>query len=142
MNFLSYYFLPQRLVQIKDLRIHWRLDGMSYTHYLSDDLQGTTMPHPNLKSWFNSWDALSRLTGLRRLHINFEYGYDNWGANEEDMWEKRGPLLLAPAKEITAPRDFVIFLPNQKCATDVDVGNPNCVLKVRDDDIQTTSPLW
>jgi hypothetical protein len=141
-DYLSYYFLPQRLVQIQDLRIHWQMDSMSYTYYSSDDALLTTLPHPNLEPWLKSWEALSRLTGLRRLHINFEYAYNHWSAGHEDMWKKRGTELLAPAKEITAPRDFVIFLPNQNCATDLDVGNPNCVLKVRNDDMHTAFPLW
>jgi hypothetical protein len=126
-DYLSYYFLPQRLSQIRDLRIHWQIDSMSY-HPM------TNLPSLELEAWLKSWDALSKLTGLRRLHINFGSTYLTPSTVHEDVWREKGAEFLAPAKAITAPREFVVFLPNRKWTTDLDVGNPICVLKIRDDD--------
>jgi hypothetical protein len=123
-DYLSYYFLPQRLVQIRDLRLHWQIDSMSY--YSIEDL-----PEPRLEPWLKSWEALSKLKGLRRLHINLEYAYTQWTPLHEETWKQSGAQFLAPAKEITAPRDFVIFLPHLQCTTNMDLGNANCVLKTR-----------
>jgi hypothetical protein len=97
---------------------------MSY--YSIEDL-----PEPRLEPWLRSWEALSRMKGLRRLHINLEYAYTVWTPLHEETWKVSGARFLAPAKEITAPRDFVIFLPNRQCATDLDFGNAKCVLKIR-----------
>ena len=53
------------------------------------------------------------------------------------MWKEREPELLAVVKNITAPRDFVVVLPDRRCTTDVDVGASRCVLKLPEEQ-QTT----
>jgi hypothetical protein len=87
-----------------------------------------------VESWTRSWNALSKLTGLRRLHINLEHPHIHWTDDINQGWKERGAKLLEQAKKITAPRDFVIYLPNQQCATDLDVGESHCVLKIREND--------
>lgn len=86
----------------------------------------------HLEPWLRSWDALSRLSGLRRLHIHLDYNQVFWNGEIDTAWNEKGAALLGRVKDITAPRDFVIFLPHARCATDLDVGNPRCVLKIRD----------
>jgi hypothetical protein len=126
-DYLSYYFLPQRLNQIRELRIHWVLSGIPF--WSRDNLS----PMP-VESWARSWNALSRMTGLRRLHINLEHPHFHWTDDINEGWTERGPKLLEQAKTITAPRDFVIFLPNRRCTTNLDVGDSHCVLRFREDD--------
>lgn len=134
MNYLSYFFLPQRLAQIRDLRIHWQIDCIS--HYVMSEL-----PTPHLEPWFRSWDALSRLTGLRRLHIDLEYRFTLWSDYYEQMWKERGNELLGTVRAITAPRDFVITLPNSRCTTNLDVGASKCVLKLPEGEPTAYPPL-
>jgi hypothetical protein len=126
-DYLSYYFLPQRLVQIRDLRIHWVMNGIPF--WVTDNMSSVPV-----ESWTRSWNALSKLTGLRRLYINLEHPHIFWTDEINEGWTEKGAKLLEEAKKITAPRDFVIFLPNNQCATDLDFGDSHCILKVRDDD--------
>jgi hypothetical protein len=121
-NYLSYYLLPQRLAQIRVLHMHWELDSQPY--YLMSD-----MSDPMQDPWFKSWDALSKLTGLRRLHINMVFRY-NSRSDYEQLWKARGTMLLEPIKRITAPREFVIVLPDPRCSVELDVGESKCVIKV------------
>jgi hypothetical protein len=83
------------------------------------------------EGWFRSWEALSRLTGLRRLHINLEYIRRSWDPATETMWNETGAEILSKVKDITAPRDFVIYLPDRRCTTDIETGNPRCTLQLR-----------
>lgn len=127
MKYLSYYFLPQRLVQIRDLRIHWQLDNLPIP------LNRRLFP-ADLDDWFRSWDAIRKMTGLKRLHVNMEYAFHGWEDFAEARWEESGKEMLTAVKEITAPGDFVVYLPDSKCSTDVDPGNSRCVFKVPEED--------
>ncbi|KAF1918433.1 hypothetical protein BDU57DRAFT_198807 [Ampelomyces quisqualis] len=124
-HFLSYYFLPQRLAQIRDLHIHWQLDGLAY------------LPMYNLEPrraeyWFSPWSSLIRLTGLRRLRIYLDYSQVFWyGVVDHEFWNKTAVQLLRGAKEITAPSTFVVSIPSSQCALGVDVGNSQCIFEVR-----------
>jgi hypothetical protein len=129
-DYLSYYFLPQRLVQISDLHIQWELDKMTYLteyaeYYTERTSEGFT------EGWFRSWEALSKLTGLRRLHINLEYTRRSWDPDTEKLWNETGAEILSKVKDIKAPRDFVIYLPDRRCTMDIETGNPRCTLKLR-----------
>jgi hypothetical protein len=134
-DYLCYYFLPQRLAQIRDLRIHWQMDSIPYLMQLDIERESY-----GTKAWFQSWDSLRRMTGLRRLHINLEYGRSLWDFVVEKKWNESAEELLSMVKEITAPRDFVIVLPNGQCTTDIDVGNSNCILKICQPETDDTFP--
>lgn len=126
MDYLSYYILPQRLTLIRDLRIHWELDSIPY--YLMTDFE---IPDgPILSPWLASWAALQRFRGLRRLHINLVFRYSHWSDYYEVLWKDKGDKLLEVVKNITAPRDFVVTLPDRRCSLDVDIGQSNCVLRL------------
>ncbi|CAO2651865.1 Nn.00g001480.m01.CDS01 [Neocucurbitaria sp. VM-36] len=123
LNYLSYYFLPQRLTQIRNLNIYWELDSFQY--FLMTQLFDPVLDH-----WFESWNALSKMTGLRHLQITLDFRYGNWSDTYETLWKERGEELLEPIKRITAPRDFVITLPDHRCSTDIDVGDSKCILRL------------
>jgi hypothetical protein len=80
-------------------------------------------------AWYQSWSALQKMTGLRRLHINLAHRQTIWDGDIE-IWNRAGTEILSMVKDITAPRDFVIVLPDHRCMMDVDVGNPHCILKI------------
>lgn len=84
----------------------------------------------NMYQWLKSWDALSKLTGLQRLHINLVFRFSHWTDYYEEMWKERGEDLLAPIKTITAPKTFVVTLPDHRCSMDIDIGESKCVLKL------------
>ncbi|EFQ94135.1 hypothetical protein CFE70_004912 [Pyrenophora teres f. teres 0-1] len=126
-GYLSYFFLPQRMAQVTNLSIHWDLDHQQY-------FQVDLMRERHRCEWFRSWEALSRLTGLRRLHIKLYFCLDLWEHCYGTFWTQNSRELLEPIKKITAPRDFVITLPNWKCSTKIDVGNSRCVFKLPERD--------
>jgi hypothetical protein len=79
------------------------------------------------------------MTGLRRLHVNLEFGFNGWGGlmgwgDDEGEWEEKATEMLAVVKEITVPSEFVVYLPDGKCSTDLDPGNSKCIFKVLEDD--------
>ncbi|KAF1849455.1 uncharacterized protein K460DRAFT_276323 [Cucurbitaria berberidis CBS 394.84] len=121
LEYLPYYFLPQRLTQIRSVHFFWKMDSHHYylmTHGLD----------PQMDEWLKSWDALSKLTGLQHLHITLSYTY--WSEACKVLWEEHGARLLEPIKMITAPRDFVITLPGRSCSTDMDVGESKCIFRL------------
>ena len=95
----------------------------------------TAMPEPILDSWLKTWESLSKLTGIRRLHITLAFRWHNF--DYEELWKQKGISLLEPVKKITAPRDFVVVLPNRRCSTCVDAGESNCVFKLPDRNDET-----
>lgn len=111
------------MVQVTNLNLHWDLDRYQYSPV-------ALMPDHYRREWFRSWEALSRLTGLRWLHIRLYFCLDLWQQCYGDFWKQNHRELLEPIKEITAPRDFAITLPNWRCSTDVDVGSSRCVFKL------------
>jgi hypothetical protein len=82
------------------------------------------------REWFRSWDGLSKMTGLQRLHIKFYFCLDLWQGCYSEFWERNHKELLQPIKKVTAPRDFLIVLPNWQCSTDIDIGESKCVFKL------------
>jgi hypothetical protein len=106
--------------------MHWDLDSFVYI----DENFYYQNPDKPMEGWFRSWEALRKLTGLRRLHINLEYQRRTWDGATHKTWNENGVETLCKVKDITAPRDFVIFLPDRRCTTDIDVGNPRCILKL------------
>jgi hypothetical protein len=129
LEYLSYYFLPQRLVQIKDLRICWEIDYLPY-YFMQE------FPERFRDPWHNLWKVLSGLTGLRRLHVDlvFRYTHPN---DFEEFWKDKGTNLLESVKAITWPQEFVVTLPDVRCPTDVDVGDSKCVFKMKSEDAVT-----
>lgn len=126
-DYLSYFMLPQRITQIRELHLYWELDSFHY---------GLMSPSndPDLEPWLNSWTALSRLTGLRCLHITLVFRNTHWFDYYDGLWKERGTELLGRIPDITAPKEFVITLPDRRCTTDVDVGASSCVLQLPGDD--------
>lgn len=121
---LSYFMLPQRLTQIRDLYFHWELDSVQYIS-LS---YGT---NADLSPWFNSWEALSKMTGLRRLHIVLSYRTEYANNEYRELWRVKGTELLKPIQSVTSPRDFVITLPDRRFSTSsIEVGTSRCVLRL------------
>jgi hypothetical protein len=90
--------------------------------------------------WSKTWKALSRLTGLRRLHIDLVFRYTHPDEFEE-YWKDKGTKLLEPVKLITWPRDFVVTLPDARCTTNVDVGKSRCVFEVKREEAVITETI-
>lgn len=90
----------------------------------------TQTPDPVMEQWFKSWDALSKLTGLRRLRISLVFRYTHWGDYYEELWKDKWVDMLAAVKTITAPREFVVTLPDRKCSREVDVGESKCIFEL------------
>ena len=87
-----------------------------------------------MEQWDESWNALSKLTGLRHLRVSLIFRYGQWSDYYEQLWKEREKELLDPIKRITAPRDFVLTLPDRRCSTVMDVGDSRCVLRLPDGD--------
>lgn len=122
-DYLSYVILPQRIAQIRDLYIYWQIDSFHY------DLMNPSF-NANIDSWHKSWTALSKITGLRRLHISLVYRKNHWLDYYNEMWKARGIELLSSIPNITAPRDFVITLPDRRCSTNTELLSPICILQL------------
>lgn len=99
-------------------------------------------PHLNLfgkkpvisRLWYDSCDALARMRGLHELVIRLNFGFlrDHGRGALLRQWVDIQEELFAPVKAVTAPRSFVIVLPDQNCSTELDVGATNCVFQVPD----------
>jgi len=83
-----------------------------------------------MEPWVESWICLSRLTGLRSLHVVLQYQYNSIGDFFTLMWKDRELELMAPFRTITAPREFVVTLPDRRCTMDMDVTPSRCVLEL------------
>ncbi|KAF1359794.1 hypothetical protein EJ07DRAFT_165892 [Lizonia empirigonia] len=125
MDYLSYYFLPHRLTQIRDLRIDWEVDNFYY-----DAMLGLTPHVTKFEAWEKSWAALCALTGLRKLRIILYFRWRDVRDYYEGYWKQHEVELLHPVKSITAPTDFVVVLPDRRCSTTVDVGDSKCILQI------------
>jgi hypothetical protein len=68
-----------------------------------------------------------------------KYRYSGFGDYFDIVWKEREAELIAPIKTITAPRDFVVTLPDRRCATDLDVGASNCVFELPANETSVTS---
>ncbi|KAI4704478.1 hypothetical protein J4E81_001544 [Alternaria sp. BMP 2799] len=131
-GYLCYFFQPQRIVQISNLNIEWDLDRNQY-------FQVNLMPAHHRVEWYRLWDGLSKMTGLKKLHIKLYFCLDLWQGCYGEFWEQNSKEILQPVKRITAPRDFVITLPNWRCSTDIDIGESNCVFQLPERDDQESS---
>ncbi|RMZ70413.1 hypothetical protein GMOD_00000502 [Pyrenophora seminiperda CCB06] len=126
-RYLSHFFLPQRMEQVTNISIHWALDRRQHLH--------ASLASDRYRSeWFRLWEALRKLTGLRRLRIKVFFDPRLWQQCHSDFWNQNSKQLLEPIKEITAPRDFVLTLPHWSCSTDVDVGSSRCVFELPERD--------
>ncbi|KAJ4993210.1 hypothetical protein SVAN01_01185 [Stagonosporopsis vannaccii] len=123
-DYMSYYFLPHRITQIQQLRIDWELDSFSYNH-----LSSTTSGGNSFEAWKKSWDALRSMTGIRQLRIVLYFRWREVYDCYEQYWRKYESELLNPVKSITAPKNFVLVLPDRRCSTNADLGSSSCVLQ-------------
>lgn len=123
-DYMSYYFLPHRLKQIRQLRIDWELDSFSYNQHIRSTSDGHSFD-----AWKRSWGALHSMTGILQLHIILYYRWREVYDCYEEYWEKHELELLNPVKSITGPTDFVLVLPDRRCSTNVDLGSSRCILK-------------
>ncbi|KAJ4376161.1 hypothetical protein N0V83_001442 [Neocucurbitaria cava] len=126
-DYLSYYLLPQRLTQIRDLYFYWELDNYLYGS-LASVLEG------GFNQWFQSWDVLSKMAGLRHLNIRLSFRLSRHIDFYDALWKGKGQEILEPVKRVTAPREFVITLPDIRCSTDIDVGESKCIFRLPKDD--------
>ncbi|KAH3913743.1 hypothetical protein HBI56_079680 [Parastagonospora nodorum] len=115
---LSYYFLPQRLQLVRDLRIHWSFC-------------------PDSESWLEDWKAISKMKGLQRLHVTVT---NPWlgrpGHSTDDTWRDKLTEIMAAVRNITAPGDFVLYVPDIKWlewSADVDLGDSKCVFRMAEE---------
>ena len=122
---MSYFFLPQRLQQIRALDIDWELDSCYYLLLLQVATGGGSF-----KAWEKSWSALGAMTGLRQLRVILYFRHREVFDCYEEYWKKWELHLLDPVKSITAPKDFTLTLPDRRCSTDVDLGSSKCVLQL------------
>lgn len=114
--YLPTLLLPQRIRQIRSLRIFWDMFPMVCLDYSSSQ-----------NVWLKSWDALRQMTGLSNLHIDIGV----WSfLGFQEQWLEREVELFEPVKTITTPKTFVIILPNRVCSTGLDVGNSRCVFRL------------
>lgn len=81
-----------------------------------------------MESWVKSWECLSRLKGLRKLHVVLVYHYTGLGDFFDLMWTEREEELVASFRTITAPHEFVVRLPDRRCKKDMDTKPSKCVL--------------
>ncbi|KAF2628370.1 hypothetical protein BU25DRAFT_420853 [Macroventuria anomochaeta] len=123
LDYMSYYFLPHRLTQIRALRIDWEVD--SFYH----DRHRTTSGLLHLEAWKQSWGALRAMTGLRQLRVVLYFRWRDVLDCYEDYWKKHELELLDPVKTITAPANFVLVLPDRRCSTNIDMGSSKCILQ-------------
>ncbi|EUC34702.1 hypothetical protein COCCADRAFT_92834 [Bipolaris zeicola 26-R-13] len=123
MGYLPYFIQPQRMNQITNLRIDWDLDRHGF-------FQVDLMPQAHRDEWNRTWDVLGRMNGLRTLHIRLFFFLDLWLQCYGDFWEQNGKALLEPITKMTAPKDFVVTLPDWRCSTDLDVGKSRCVFQL------------
>lgn len=131
MDYLSWYFLPHRLTQIRDLRINWEVDSFYY--------DAAFTPHVfHFEAWKHSWSALCALTGLRKLRIILYFRWRDVRDCYEEFWKQHELELLHPVKSIMAPTNFVIVLPDRRCSTTVDVGDTKCILQAPVEMVQAT----
>ncbi len=121
-DYLSRYFLPQRLSMIRSLYIRLEIDN--------DSFYALSRIPPEYDQIDNTWNSLSKLTGLRTLHITLGYRYWYYEDFYQDKWVWIGEPFWQPVKKLTAPTDFTIVLPHWKCSTDIDVGDTRCVLQL------------
>lgn len=124
-DYLSYYFLPQRLIQVRDLRIDWEIDSFYFNHH-----HGITADQLQFAAWKKSWAALQPMAGLRKLHVTFYFRWRDIIDCYEELWKAHETKLLEPVKSITAPTHFVLVLPDRRCSTNLDVGDSACVLQL------------
>ncbi|KAF1927795.1 uncharacterized protein M421DRAFT_65081 [Didymella exigua CBS 183.55] len=124
-DYMSYYFLPQRLIQVQDLRIDWELDSFYFSRH-----DGITADQLQFAAWKNSWAALPVMTGLRKLHVTIWFRWRDMIDCYEEIWEPNERALLEPVGSVTAPRSFVLVLPDRRCSIDIDMGDSACVLEL------------
>lgn len=115
--------LPQRMAQIRDVLVHWQLDS-------AKNLDVFFSSRSELEPWFQTWRGLTQFTGLRRLHVHLKLYPNAWSEFLHRFWNSGAKDMLAPVCEITAPDDFVIFVPREDFLVDLDFGDSKCVLKV------------
>ncbi|KAF2029262.1 hypothetical protein EK21DRAFT_68098, partial [Setomelanomma holmii] len=137
LHYLSWAFLPQRVAQIRDLRIWWKLDEASFELTSISSIDYMTAAR---RAWCENWDALSRLTGLRRLRVDLHSQFRPGDGFYESYWKDTGEHLSEAIKSVTIPQDFVVILPNRTCNIDIDLGDSKCVLKLPEDPRHTTMP--
>lgn len=111
------------------MHIDWKIDSLLF-HPVFE------LADINLEPWVNSWKILTRLTGLRRLHIKIGYARSFWAERLDAIWEEQGAKMLEVVRDVTAPSDFVVVLPSRQPVVDVDVGESNCVFQERGDENQ------
>lgn len=70
------------------------------------------------------------MAGLRKLHIRLYFFLDLWQQCYADFWKQNSEELLEPVKAVTAPKDFIVVLPDWRCSTDIDVGQSNCIFEL------------
>ncbi|KAF2865445.1 hypothetical protein BDV95DRAFT_612591 [Massariosphaeria phaeospora] len=121
-HYVPWEFLPQSLQAIRHLRIFWE----------AGEILGTEL---RSQEWTNTWHVLSQMTGLRNLHIRLSW--DHWGQGFVRPWYEPGVWRFHPIKEITAPKKFVIVLPDREGIDvgDIDVGSSNCVIRTASEEV-------
>lgn len=122
-GYLPYFILSERITQITNFRIDWDFDRHGF-------FQVDLMPGPHLDEWYRTWDVLRSMTGLRTLHVRLFFFLDLWQQCYGDFWQRNGKELLEPVKKITAPKDFLVTLPDWRCSTDLDVGQSRCIFRL------------
>lgn len=75
--------------------------------------------------WSEAWQVLGQMTSLKDLSIDLGLEYSH--AYEHEEWTKQEATIFEPVKHVTAPRNFIIVLPDRRCSTDLDVGDSKCV---------------
>lgn len=80
----------------------------------------TRYEKPDPVEWLRVWNALSRMKGLKTLHVRLYLTYDgefmDWEGHEHEGWDRAWWHLsesdlaytLAPIREVTTPEDFVM----------------------------------
>lgn len=124
-NYLSYFTLPHRLTMIRDLRIYWEVDS-----YYQDIFRAVSKDSERVH-WLATWTSISSLTGLQRLHVRLVFSslQLTFFLNNDEVWNSHAPALLGAIPKIAA-RKFVITLPSDQNSTEIQLQNPQCVLRL------------
>jgi hypothetical protein len=109
MQYLPLFILPQRIDFIHNLTFHWMYLPNQIFRMLSCEhedrkavQQAANYPH----AWGVIWHNIAAMKGLKILNVKLHV-WDSWA----NLNEEAAKMLLAPIKEVTVPKTFILSLP-------------------------------
>jgi hypothetical protein len=109
MEYMPLVVLPSRMESIRVLHFTWKfpttappLGARPESKFYFDKLNTQ-----QAKRWAAIWHNLSTMCGLRSLHVRLDVRWHTWQSLNEPSARK----LLDPIRAVTAPAEFVLYLP-------------------------------